>query len=729
MNKNSPISMPRIYTSLLYLCGLFLFIEWLLPIEEVTDTSNITVFVIYAIYCFFISLFSLRWWANFLLKGFGLFVILHGLFFDMLIFSREWFNQLAFEMAVNIDILISQNWYYLSPFFRSFLFLVFIWLMSYLLHYWFLQMKRIFLFILLTFVYITILDTFTTYDATIAIVRTFVISFVALAMANFNRELEREKIAFSKLKRKARWSVPLVLTIVISVAIGVAAPKFAPIWPDPVPFIESAASGFGSSGGSVVRKVGYGENDSQLGGSFIQDDTPVFRVAASDKQYWRIETKDVYTGKGWETSAESSVVETVSNNLPIDLFDYSKVETEEAEATVYFLEGWNFDKLVYPYGVKEIHDLALGADVFFDPVTESLEVWMDGELMELQHYRLIYESPSFPLDQLRDDVPFDEDLSRYLQLPDTLPERVFELAEEITASYDTMYEKVQAIERYFAGNGFTYETVGVSAPGPDQDYVDQFLFETKIGYCDNFSTSMAVMLRTLDIPARWVKGFTGGEVIGAGENLGEQIYEITNANAHSWVEVYFPELGWVPFEPTQGFTNPTVFHLETSEATQIEHDEPLEIPEGELPEADVPMEMDESEPVMAEPVGRDFQMPWKKLVPIMLVIFIVVFLLYKFRFRIKMFYHYWKLGSKKDEQAFQDAYHHLLNMLDRDGYKRRKNQTLREYAKQVDARYRTKEMKMLTAYYERMLYRNEFDENEWRHLRDLWRNLLKTIAG
>lgn len=729
MNKNSPISMPRIYTSLLYLCGLFLFIEWLLPIEEVTDTSNITVFVIYAIYCFFISLFSLRWWANFLLKGFGLFVILHGLFFDMLIFSREWFNQLAFEMAVNIDILISQNWYYLSPFFRSFLFLVFIWLMSYLLHYWFLQMKRIFLFILLTFVYITILDTFTTYDATIAIVRTFVISFVALAMANFNRELEREKIAFSKLKRKARWSVPLVLTIVISVVIGVAAPKFAPIWPDPVPFIESAASGFGSSGGSVVRKVGYGENDSQLGGSFIQDDTPVFRVAASDKQYWRIETKDVYTGKGWETSAESSVVETVSNNLPIDLFDYSKVETEEAEATVYFLEGWNFDKLVYPYGVKEIHDLALGADVFFDPVTESLEVWMDGELMELQHYRLIYESPSFPLDQLRDDVPFDEDLSRYLQLPDTLPERVFELAEEITASYDTMYEKVQAIERYFAGNGFTYETVGVSAPGPDQDYVDQFLFETKIGYCDNFSTSMAVMLRTLDIPARWVKGFTGGEVIGAGENLGEQIYEITNANAHSWVEVYFPELGWVPFEPTQGFTNPTVFHLETSEATQIEHDEPLEIPEGELPEADVPMEMDESEPVMAEPVGRDFQMPWKKLVAIMLVIFIVVFLLYKFRFRIKMFYHYWKLGSKKDEQAFQDAYHHLLNMLDRDGYKRRKNQTLREYAKQVDARYRTKEMKMLTAYYERMLYRNEFDENEWRHLRDLWRNLLKTIAG
>src|SRR5690606_22104194 len=113
-------------------------------------------------------------------------------YFEMTFLSREWFNRLAMELMINIDILVSQNWYYLSPLFRSFLFLLLIWLMSYLLHYWFVQMKRIFLFIFLTFVYITVLDTFTMYDATFAIIRIFVISLVALAMSNFNRELERE---------------------------------------------------------------------------------------------------------------------------------------------------------------------------------------------------------------------------------------------------------------------------------------------------------------------------------------------------------------------------------------------------------------------------------------------------------------------------------------------------------------------------------------------------------
>ena len=102
-------------------------------------------------------------------------------------------------------------------------------------------------------------------------------------------------------------------------------------------------------------------------------------------------------------------------------------------------------------------------------------------------------------------------------------------------------------------------------PAPDQDYVDQFIFETKRGYCDNFSTAMVVMLRTIDIPARWVKGFTFGEVIE--QNEGNLYTQVLNKNAHSWVEVYFPGVGWVPFEPTQSFVNPYVFERDQ------EHDE------------------------------------------------------------------------------------------------------------------------------------------------------------
>src|SRR5699024_12010235 len=86
--------------------------------------------------------------------------------------------------------------------------------------------------------------------------------------------------------------------------------------------------------------------------------------------------------------------------------------------------------------------------------------------------------------------------------------------------------------------------------------LDQFLFDSKVGYCDNYSTSMVIMLRSLDIPARWAKGFTSGEVIQNGETTDDyDIYEVTNANTHSWAEVYVPGAGWGPFEPTQGFSN------------------------------------------------------------------------------------------------------------------------------------------------------------------------------
>ncbi|WP_143521692.1 transglutaminase domain-containing protein, partial [Pseudomonas sp. 2995-3] len=77
---------------------------------------------------------------------------------------------------------------------------------------------------------------------------------------------------------------------------------------------------------------------------------------------------------------------------------------------------------------------------------------------------------------------------RYLQLPDTVPDRVRELAEEIVADYDNRYDMAVAVEQYFSENGFEYETTNVPTPEEGQDYVDQFLFETQYGYCDNYST-------------------------------------------------------------------------------------------------------------------------------------------------------------------------------------------------------------------------------------------------
>lgn len=79
---------------------------------------------------------------------------------------------------------------------------------------------------------------------------------------------------------------------------------------------------------------------------------------------------------------------------------------------------------------------------------------------------------------------------------------------------------------------------------------------------------MIVLLRSIGIPARWVKGYTGGTLENKLTNSGyENMYTITNNNAHSWVEVYFPGYGWVPFEPTKGFSNPYNFTQDSSAST------------------------------------------------------------------------------------------------------------------------------------------------------------------
>lgn len=128
-----------------------------------------------------------------------------------------------------------------------------------------------------------------------------------------------------------------------------------------------------------------------------------------------------------------------------------------------------------------------------------------------------------------------------LQLP-ALDPRISRLAEQITASAGTNYDKAAAIESYLKSN-FGY-TLQLSSSVP-RDPLAEFLFVRKRGHCEYFASSMAVMLRTLRIPARVVNGFRRGEF----NQLTGQ-YVVRGRDAHSWVEVYFPGYGWITFDPT-----------------------------------------------------------------------------------------------------------------------------------------------------------------------------------
>ena len=131
--------------------------------------------------------------------------------------------------------------------------------------------------------------------------------------------------------------------------------------------------------------------------------------------------------------------------------------------------------------------------------------------------------------------------ARYLQVPE-LADRVVDLAGRWIAMGGTVYDGALVVQQRLSEE-FVYSLDQPSAGQPDP--IDHFLFESREGHCEFFATAMAVMLRSQGIPTRLVNGFHGGEYNPAGE------YFIVRQNhAHSWVEVYFPDLGWQIFDPT-----------------------------------------------------------------------------------------------------------------------------------------------------------------------------------
>ncbi|MCA9860592.1 MAG: DUF4129 domain-containing protein, partial [Thermomicrobiales bacterium] len=135
--------------------------------------------------------------------------------------------------------------------------------------------------------------------------------------------------------------------------------------------------------------------------------------------------------------------------------------------------------------------------------------------------------------------------STYLHLPDTVTQETFDLANQIVqqAGATTAYEQALAIQNYLRAN-FTYQIDAGPAPN-GRDIVDYFLFDSQIGRCDHYASSMAVMLRMLGVPARIVTGFAP---VPFDSDMNGYVYR--GRNAHAWVEVYFPDYGWIAFEPT-----------------------------------------------------------------------------------------------------------------------------------------------------------------------------------
>ena len=171
-----------------------------------------------------------------------------------------------------------------------------------------------------------------------------------------------------------------------------------------------------------------------------------------------------------------------------------------------------------------------------------------------KEYKVISKVPIIYSDELKTVLNSNrrnfvkKDYVRYLQLPDSLPQRVRVLANNISNKYNNQFEKAAAIEEYLRN---TYPYSLETSPIPDgRDFVDYFLFDEKKGYCTYFASSMVIMSRAVGIPARYVEGF----VLDDSNKDTNGLYSATSNKAHAWVELYFDGFGWIRFEPTASFS-------------------------------------------------------------------------------------------------------------------------------------------------------------------------------
>ncbi|MEK3936561.1 transglutaminase family protein [Sporosarcina sp. FSL W7-1349] len=721
---------------LLYLLAFVLLWEWLLPVMELTSSGSLVLFLLFVALFFLMALFNIKWWLAIPVKLLYILWAVHYIFFHELFFSQQALILLRDDFIANIVVLLKGQWEGISNPFRTMLFFALLWMTAYLIRYWIEVKKSILLFYVMTVVFIAFIDTFSPYSAEQSIFRIMVSGCLLLGLLTISRLAQKHRKPL-RFRTYLFISIPLLLFVSTGGLLAHYLPKSEPVWPDPVPFVRAVVQGVEESGNLAgVTKSGYDPDDSKLGGSFVQDDTLIFEAKVADRQYWKIETKNTYTSKGWEQVSQSN--EQTIYHMGDELH---AINEDESLRTAELILSNPFPFVVYPYGLHKVHAddnyqlIKTNATGKYATVIANSNN-TSYSAVELPSYLLEFEEHKYSLQKLRatkmEDFSYTtENLNPYLQLPDQLPSRVRELAMDIAGESESVYEKAKAIERYFARNGFVYAQQDIPVPRMGQDYVDQFLFETKRGYCDNFSTSMVVMLRSIGIPARWVKGFAPGEE--ARNADGEKIYRVTNNEAHSWVEAYMPGVGWMPFEPTIGFTN----------TADIEYDLDLNVGNADTQEKQEqrPQEtethgpktttkQDASFSSFIEALDKWFQTNTMKTVFFGFALLLVVSMVYVRRAKwLPALLTRWRRSESGDWEMFRKQYGSLLKQLDRIGLKRRHGTTLADYAKEVDRHFGGTSMSLLTIAYEKGFYGGETADHDWMNLQKIWEDLIKKTVG
>lgn len=335
-----------------------------------------------------------------------------------------------------------------------------------------------------------------------------------------------------------RWSTDASVPAVI---VGASALIVAAALPPALPDITAVAKPWGSPPPEVF---GRGINPMlQLGQNLRRNSDKValtYTTDLPDAPYLSVSVLRDFTGKTWKPARERSTdryegdygtgnfdVERTTTRIRIDELKTTMLPVPYPAVEVEGLKGqWNAQRVGALYSSRS-------SDTRNQTYTvTSLDKQPTAEQM---HAITTDVGPS---------------LEPYVDLPDDLPRSIAQAAQDVAGDAPDEYAQALALQSYFQDGSFVYSEeapVEENYDGNSMDVIAKFL-KAKSGYCVHYSSAMAVMARSLGIPARIVVGYAPGEVVS--RDGGESVYKVTTDDLHAWPQLYFAGVGWVGFEPT-----------------------------------------------------------------------------------------------------------------------------------------------------------------------------------
>ena len=349
----------------------------------------------------------------------------------------------------------------------------------------------------------------------------------------------RDGLVFSIVLVTLAWSLPFVAR---SQNLNVDVSPIRDSWQRIQDEWSRLFSSLNYPAGSGVGKIG---STLTLGGPRTLGDAVVMDVVAEDGRYWRAAVYDTYTGRGWVNTDQEAIALEPNDPLPVN--DYRLRRPVTQTVTMYQSAGSSIFALPQPLSVDlpvQISFSRLDLPDSSVQVAEVSRLLSQVQIREGDSYQVVASVTEVDTQSIRlaeTEVP-EWVSERYLKLPEDLPPDVAQLAANIVQGADTPFDKVSALEDYLRSIRYNEK---IAAPPPGRDGVAYFLFDIQEGYCDYYASALAVMARTLGIPARIATGYAQGDYE---RELGA--YRVREHDAHTWVEVFFPDYGWIEFEPT-----------------------------------------------------------------------------------------------------------------------------------------------------------------------------------